>query len=59
MIYGREIIDQKSQIIDPKGLGPRRFGSRLFVEEKDVCLHALRVKDPGGQPQERVDITFL
>jgi len=40
-----------AEIVDPERAGPRRFGSRLAVEEEHVGLDALGVEDAGGQAQ--------
>src|SRR6266699_2332518 len=47
-----------AEVVDPQLLRPRPLGRRLAVEEQDVRLHAARVEDPGGQPQEGVYVAL-
>jgi hypothetical protein len=42
------------QVINPELLRPRLFLCGLAVEEQDVRLHTLRIKDAGGETQQSV-----
>ena len=48
-----------AEVVDPELLGPGRFGCRLFVEEQDIRLHALRVEQARGQAQERMHVALV
>lgn len=45
-----------AQVVNPEFFGPRFFGGWFAVEEEDIRFHALRVENPSGQSQQRVDI---
>src|SRR5947207_12513588 len=47
------------KIVDPDRPRPGLVAARLAIEEQHVGLHALRIEDTGGQPEERVDVTLV
>ena len=47
------------EVVNPDRFRPWLLAGRFAVEEKDVRLHALGVKDPSGQAQQRMDIALL
>ena len=49
----------RAQVVNPQLLRPRLFLRGLAVEEQDVRLHALRVKNAGGQAQQRMHVRLL
>ena len=49
----------RSEVVDPEGLGPRRFGRGAPIEEEDVRLHALGIEDAGRQSKQRVDVALM
>ena len=50
----------RSQVVDPELGRPRLFvGGGFAVKKEDVRLHALRVKNAGGQAQQGVDVGLL
>ena len=49
-----------AEVVDPEFLGPGFFvGCRFAVEEEDVGLHALGIKDSRGQAEEGVGVGLL
>jgi hypothetical protein len=49
----------RSMVVGPRLLRPRLLARDSSVEKEDVCLHALRAEDAGGQSQERADIVIV
>lgn len=59
VFFEREML-VRAQVVNPEFFRPRAFVVRgFFVEEEHVGLHALGVKDSGGETKERVDIRLL
>jgi len=48
-----------AQVVNPELLGPRFFGGRFAIEEKDIRLYSLGVEDAGRQTQQGVDVGLL
>ncbi len=44
-----------AKIVNPESPRPRRFAGWLAIEEKDVGLYALGMKNAGWQPQQRME----
>src|SRR5436853_7888194 len=47
------------KVVNPELFRPRSFARRFSVEKEDVCLHTLRIENPGRQTKQRVDIGFV
>jgi hypothetical protein len=45
-----------AQIVDPKLLRPGFLGGGFAVEEQDIGLDALGLKDAGGQTKQSVNV---
>ena len=45
-----------TEIINPKLICPRFFGSGFAIEEEDVGLDALRVEDASWQTEQGVNV---
>src|SRR5690606_35861281 len=58
VLLQREVL-VGAQIVEPNRLGPRRLTRWLSLEEQDVGLDALSVKDTGREPQDGVQIALV
>ena len=52
-------IHVRAQVVNPQLFRPGRLAGRFAVEEQQVGLHALGVKDAGRQAQQGVHLAFV
>ena len=53
------VVDVGTVVVEPDLFCPGPFPTRLAVEEKDVGLNPLGIKDAGRQAQDGVQVAFL
>jgi hypothetical protein len=52
-------VDVGAQIVDPELSGPGGFRGGFLVEEENVGLDPLSIKQAGGQAQQGVDVAIV